>query len=247
MSDGTAPGMRVAERTDFVRAFVDQAWARPGTERPASRVHVALLVTMGSMAVALVTGVLLQLIWPVHLAPAAAHPSASPSAPASYLAVTGWDCGSGPDRGFDLTGRTPAWYTVASGGWAGGGCHGTFEAIPLSGDPTRADQGQSAAWWFAPDSAIKRCELAVYLPVPPAAGDAGATTAQYTVLSGRSGGTVATFTVDQTVRPGSWYVLGRFPVGTGGIAVRLVNAGVPAAPADRLAVTQARASCTGEV
>ncbi len=131
-------GLQPPQRREFVRSFVEQAWARPGTDRPVSRVQVALMVTMGVLVLAMLTGVVLQLLRPVPLdKPAVTEPvSAAPT----YAAVSGWDCETGPDRGFDVAGRTAAWYTVATGGYAEDGCHGTFEAIPLSGDADRYDQ-----------------------------------------------------------------------------------------------------------
>jgi hypothetical protein len=43
-------------------------------------------------------------------------------------------------------------------------CHGTFEAIPMSGDARKYDQGQSAVWWFTPGAGTTHCDVAVYLP-----------------------------------------------------------------------------------
>src|SRR5262245_43546813 len=100
--------LSVSRRREFVRAFVDQAWARPGTDRPMARVHVAVMVTIGILVAAILTGVVLQLLDPVPLAKPAPPPA--PPAPASFTAVSGWDCATGADRGFDATGRTSAWY-----------------------------------------------------------------------------------------------------------------------------------------
>jgi hypothetical protein len=231
-----------ARRREFLRAFIDQAWARPGTDRPLARVHVALMVTTGVLVGAVLVGVVLQLIRPVPLAtPAAPAPTGS----ATFTAVSGWDCATGADRGFEATGRNSAWYTVARGGWPADGCHGTFEAIPLSGDAKRYDQNQAAVWWFAPDQTINRCELAIYIPEGDQPSDAAAVDAQFAVLDGRSGQPFASFVVDQTRDRGAWKVVGSFPTGQGGIAVRLTNQGVPSSSHARLAVTQVRVTCTG--
>jgi hypothetical protein len=56
---------------------------------------------------------------------------------------------------------------------------------------------------------------------------------------------LAALVVDQTSLRGGWRVFGTYPVSDSGIAVRLVNQGVPANPAARLALTQVRAVCTG--
>src|SRR6266704_647966 len=82
-----APGPARVDRQEFIRAFAEQSWARPGTDRPVARVHVTLMVTMGALVIAVVTGALLQMVHPVKLA-AAAAPLASGSP--RYTAVTGW-------------------------------------------------------------------------------------------------------------------------------------------------------------
>jgi translation initiation factor IF-2 len=229
---------------EFIRAFVENSWARPGTERPATRVHVALVATMGVVLVAVVIGVILQILRPIKLTPAVAAPARTAEAP-HYTAVSGWDCGTGADRGFDATGRTADWYTVARGGWAHDGCHGTFEAIPMSGDAHKFNENQSALWWFTPGTAMVRCAVAVYLPNGDQPADSAATAAQFFVTAGRNGSALAAFTIDETARRGAWQTVGTYPVSQGAIAVKLVNQGVPANPKARLAVTQVRVTCTG--
>jgi hypothetical protein len=240
---GPVTGLPGARRREFVRAFVEQSWARPGSDRPVARVHIALMVTMGMVAVALVTGVVLQMLHPIKLSPAANVVPAS-AAP-HYTAVSGWDCGTGADRGFDVTGRTAAWHTVARGSWAHDGCHGTFEAIPMSGSAHDHDQNQLATWWFTPGTGMSRCDVAVYLPSVDQPTDSAATSAQFFVTAGRDGSIFASFVVDETARRGQWQPVGRYPLSQGGIAVELINQGVPASPAARLAVTQVRVTCTG--
>jgi hypothetical protein len=232
----------LARRREFVRAFVEQARARPGADRPTARPHVSVMVTIGVVAAAVVTGVALQLIHPVPLAKAA--PPQPPVAPPTFTAVSGWDCVTGADRGFEATGRTASWYTVARGGWAADGCHGTFVAIPLSGDATTYDQSQSALWSFTPGAAMHQCELAVYIPNGEHPTDSAATAAQFAVLDG-SGQTFASFVVDETRDRGTWKVVGTFPTSQNGISVQLTNQGIPSSPDARLAVTQVRATCTG--
>jgi hypothetical protein len=203
------------------------------------------MVTVGVLAAAVITGVVLQLLWPVKLSPAAAAPPPPPSAPPRYTAVSGWDCTTGADRGFEAAGRKADWYTVARGGWARDGCHGTFEAITMSGDAHKFDQSQSAVWWFEPGAAMRRCDVSVYLPASERPADSGATAAQFYVLAGRTGTAIASFVVDETAQRGAWKAVGTYPVNQGAIAVRLVNQGVPAAPTARLAVSQVKVVCTG--
>jgi hypothetical protein len=232
-----------ATRQEFVHAIVEQSWARPEVPRPVARPHIVLMVAVLAAAGAVATGVVVQLIHPVQRPkPAAAAPPVPRPAPA-FTAVTGWDCGSGADYGFDMQGRTSDWYTVARGGWAQDGCHGTFEAIPMTGDPAKDDPNQSAVWWFTPGQATNRCAVMVYRPKPERRQDAAATGAQFYVLAGRGGDRLAQFVVDQTADPGTWAAVGTFPVSPNGIAVQLVDRGVPVTPGGRLAITQIKVSC----
>jgi hypothetical protein len=159
-----------------------------------------------------------------------------------FVAVSGWDCGIDANHGFDVSGRTGDWYTVATGGWAEDGCHGDFEAIPMSGKATD-DPNQYAVWWFNPGPGHSRCALSVYGPKSDRQQDSAARAAQFSVLAGRGGAPMASVALDQTVDRGSWKTLGTFPVSQNGIALRLGNRGVPGASGDRLAVSQVRASC----
>jgi len=234
-----------ATRREFARALVEQSWARPDKPRPVARPHIVLMVAVFAAAGAVVTGVLMQLIHPISL-PKITAPAPPPGASAPpYTAVTGWDCGGGADRGFDVHGRTSDWYTVARGGWAGDGCHGTFEAIPMSGDKAKDDPDQFAVWWFKPGTGLNHCAVMVFRPEPLRRQDSAAIAAQYYVLAGRDGARLGGFVLDQSADPGSWAEVGTFPVSQNGIAVQLVDRGVPATVGARLAVTQVKVRCTG--
>src|SRR5258708_29524176 len=78
-------------------------------------------------------------------------------------------------------------------------CHGTFEAIPMSGDARKYDQGQSAVWWFTPGAGTTHCDVAVYLPNSEPPADSDATAAQFFVTAGRGGGRLASFVLDQSI------------------------------------------------
>ncbi|GAA5193287.1 hypothetical protein GCM10023322_54960 [Rugosimonospora acidiphila] len=230
------------QRREFVGAFVDQTWARPDADRPVARVHVVLMVAVLATVVAVVVGVVQHLLNPVD--PAAAAPLPVPTT-RPYTAVAGWDCGTSADHGFDPSGRTTDWYTVARGGWSQDGCHGTFEAIPFSGDPAKDNTNQYVIWWFTPSATTTRCDVSVYVPASDNPLDSAATAAQFLVLSGRNGSPFAQFTVDQTQARGQWRSAGVFPVNQDGLAVKLVDRGVPTQPHARLSVTQVRLTCTG--
>jgi hypothetical protein len=241
-SEASAGSTR-AIRREYVSALVSQSWARPDTPRPVARPHVVLMVAVFAAAGAVAAGVLLQLIHPVARPKPTVVAPPPPVSVAPFTAVTGWDCGPTGDRGFDVSGRTGDWYTVAKGGWIGDGCHGTFEAIPMTGDPAKDDPDQFAVWWFTPTKGLTRCDIQVLHPLPDRRQDAAATAAQYYVLAGRNGARLAGFVVDQSAAPGTWVDVGEFPVSQNGIAVQLVDRGAPSGAGDRLAVGQIRVGC----
>jgi hypothetical protein len=232
-------------RQEFVRTLLEHSWARPEAPRPAARPHIVLMVAVFAAAAAVALGAVLQLVHPARKAKTAASPPPPPAATAPFTAVTGWDCGSGAgDYGFVAAGRTSGWYTVASGGWAQDGCHGTFEAIPMSGNKAMDDPNQFAQWWFTPPAAMARCAVSVFRPAPYQRQDSAATAAQFFVLDGRHGTRLAGFVLNEAVDPGSWAAAGTFPVSQNGIAVELVDRGVPAIAGGRLAITQVKVICT---
>jgi hypothetical protein len=239
----TGTGLTRTQRREFVDAFVEQTWARPDADRPVARVQIVVLVATMAAVAAVVVGVVQHLINPTKPAATAAPrpvPTVQP-----YGAVSGWDCGTSADHGFDATGRTAQWLTVSRGGWSKNGCHGTFEAIPMSGDADKDSQNQFVVWWFVPSAGTNRCQILVYIPAPDNPLDSAATAAHFVVLAGRNGTEFAQFTIDQTKGLGSWKSAGTYPVNQGGLAVKLVNRGAPANPRARLSVTQVKVACSG--
>lgn len=232
-----------AARRESVREVMDAAWAPAQANRPVLRPAVALTIVVFSAFAALATGVVMQLVHPTHDARPTVVTAPPPASTATFTAVSGWDCEPTAEHGFDIQGRTAAWITVATGGWASDGCHGTFETIPMSGKKTTDDTGQSVLWWFTPGSAVQQCQVSVYRPAAPQPTEAGRA-AQYFVLSGRTGSRLGEFILNQTTQPGSWTPVGTYPVGTDGIAVQMVDRGVPPTKASRLAVTQVKVVCS---
>jgi len=229
------------ERRDFVRAFAEHMWVRPGTDRPT--VKPQTVVTLAALAAftALLIGVAWEFLSPT---PTVAGPVAPAPPPTAYAVVAGWDCSANNDHGFDVSGRTSAWHTVARGGWDQDGCHGSFQAIPMSGDASKDDVGQFATWWFLPGAAYSRCDLSVYVPRSERPQDVGAKAAQFFVLAGRGGAPLAQFVIDQTATSGRWVPAGTYPSREPGLAVRVVNRGVPPGVDARLAVAQVKIVCT---
>jgi hypothetical protein len=239
-------GLTRPTRHESARMLIEHSWARPHAPRPAARPHVVLMVAVFVAAGAIGVGAVLQWLRPIRLAEAAASPPPPPAPAAPFTAVGGWDCGSGGgNSGFVVQGRTSSWYTVASGGWAYDGCHGTFEAIPMTGNTAGTGPDQVAEWWFTPGPAMTRCAVMVFRPAPQRRQDAAATAAQFNVLSGQGGTPLAGFVVNEAADPGSWATAGTFPVSPDGIAVALVDRGVPTIAGGSLAITQVKVTCTG--
>jgi hypothetical protein len=227
------------ERRDFIRAFHEYLWRSPGTDRPTVRPQTIVTVAALTAVGALVTGVVMHLIHPRSSDAFAAKPPPTVTTPTSYQKVSGWDCATAADHGFEIGGRSSAWYTVAGGGWGADGCHGSFEVVPMIAKAENAGSNQFALWWFQPIGSFDQCDLQVYVPRARAQ-DASAKAAAYQVLAGASGAPIGRFVVDQTSARGSWVSGGLYTSGQTGLAVRLDNA---TAGTDRLAVAQVRIHC----
>jgi hypothetical protein len=227
------PHEMVANRAEFVRAFVEHAGLRPASERFTVRWPTLLTVSGLSLVAALVVGVFMGLVGDER--------EAAKGNTASYSAIAGWDCAAKGTAGFEASGRTSRWTSVAAGGWTADGCHGGFGTMPVSGKRDEEDAKQTATWHFTPGAGL-RCDVRVFVPGPEAAGSTPelTSTATYTIVSGD--GTVdGTFTVDQRANPGTWARGGSITTHDKELVVRLSNRGTPAT--DRVALTQAKVSC----
>ncbi|MFY1672105.1 hypothetical protein ACN27G_19390 [Plantactinospora sp. WMMB334] len=235
------PGSPHAERLEFVRAFVEQARARPSPDRPVARPHTALLVASTAAIVALLFGLVMGLFTSGRKPAGSAQ--AKPSGPSSYVAVTGWECRSAEDHTFEARGRTPQWVTLRSGAWSGNGCRGSFTAVPMTGDPNFDDASQSLVWAFLPGTGVDRCAVAVYAPKITDKGILPAAKAHFTVTAGRDGASHGTFQLNQAAKSGAWLEAGAFPVTNGKFTVRLSTRGAPEDGRERLIVSQVRITC----
>ena len=240
-SGGEPPGR---QRWEFVGAFVEHSWTRPGTDRSAAKPHLLLTMATVSAVLALGAGVVLQLIAPVPLAAAAPAPTPSKASTTTFAAVAGWDCPATAIAGFEATGRQSTWRTIAAGGWPNDGCHGTFEVLPLNGSATSEVNAPSAVWWFRPPAGA-RCLVAVYIPRETSPSYQPAPAARFSVSAGRGGQSFAQFTVDQSAKQSTWVPAGTYPVDVNGIAVVLVAQGQPSTKDTMLAITQVKVECTG--
>ncbi|MFI5935007.1 hypothetical protein [Actinoplanes sp. NPDC051494] len=234
----------LSRRSEYVRAFVEHAAARPASERATVRLPTLITVTALVAVGAVVVGVFWNLIKPMSAAQKAAFKGKAPasaSAPpvVGFDAVAGWDCETSADRGFAAQGRTGQWRTIGTGGWKQDGCHGTFETLPLPSKEETATQ--AATWSFTTGKEIRSCQVSVYVPQAP--GTTLADRAEYTITTGTSGTPYANFTLDQRKAAGTWVKAGTFPVHQNQIAVRLDAKDVTGVRQARIVFAQMRVNC----
>lgn len=165
---------------------------------------------------------------PEHPAPAK-KPTSVPRAPVTYSAWTGPGCVTSAYAGYYEEGRysdgIEGWYTVGSGGWAGGHCDGSFAAVPMSGSRTR-DRDNSATWWWSVGPDSDECELGVYVPEGSSRDVGGDPTTYRMVTEPENGEPESTiFRIDQTVNRGRLVDAGTYRAGGGRIEVTLLDRG----------------------
>lgn len=244
--DPDAPSAKLAQRTEFVRAFVEHAAEVPASERFMVRWPTLMTVTALVAVVTIVVGVFWSLIRP--LKPGDRRPDGSSVVPtaarvARWTAVAGWDCTAAADRGFAAQGRDGDWRTMGSGGWAQDGCRGMYATVPLRAMRVEKS-GQSAVWWFRPPGGTRACRIAVHVP-PVAPGVPRPGELAYAVVSGTGGAAYAHFTVDLTDQSGGWVDVGSFPVSQTELGVRLDPVRSRGGGDSRLPLGQMKADCGG--
>ena len=218
----------------------------PPRIREWSRFRVAL-VTAGVLVSAAAVSTLLS----ARPSPSM-RPSSSQSAPPSRAALDrsataaagAWSRITGPGCPPDTDGAqvdVDKGWTLADGGWTGGGCNGTSVMTALS---------NSATWWnltvgwaFEPhgSSTPATCELSVYIPDSPDASG----TATYVVLGKNIDNLpplpdLTRRQVQQAGHRGSWVSLGTFDFPEGVVNLELYNVGPGTA---HIAADSARATC----
>ncbi|WP_422747563.1 hypothetical protein [Micromonospora sp. WMMD1219] len=234
----------LSRRSQFVRAFVEHAAARPASERATVRLPTLITVTALVAVGAVVVGVFWNLVKPMSAAEKAAFKgkssaSSAPRPAEPFNAVAGWDCEARADRGFEAQGRTGQWRTIGTGGWRQDGCRGTFATLPLPvGQRTPA---QTSTWSFSTGERTTSCQVGIYVPEVP-----GATLAdrvKYTITAGGAGTPYANFTVDQHKAAGTWFDAGTFPVNRNEIAVRLDAKDASGVEQAQIVLAQVRVNC----
>jgi len=167
----------------------------------------------------------------------------------NYRAVGGEDCTHTTSQGYYRIGTysdgTAGWYR-RPGGWASNGCHGTFMAMPMSGNRSFDDPAAYAVWWFKTGAVHSgTCAVSVYVPNSGTARDVAGHPATYQVVRGAYDmGVVRSFTVDQVAHRGHWVGVGSYPVSNGQFALRVVNRGEDP-HGEHIAVGQVQLSCSG--
>ncbi|MEU5852134.1 hypothetical protein [Saccharopolyspora shandongensis] len=146
---------------------------------------------------------------------------------------------------------TEGWYT-RSGGSTDGGCRGTFDAMPMSGD-NKPDSGAYGKWTFdvSDKMLVGNCSLSVYIPNDSDPRDVGATAAHYSLFNSFDQGganSVGVANINQVANRGRWTALGNVKIDQGKLSVKLQNRGVDDAEGDgvgaHIAVSQIRVTCT---
>ncbi|MGW0435125.1 hypothetical protein ACWDV4_21620 [Micromonospora sp. NPDC003197] len=245
--DDAGASAAIAQRSEFVRAFVEHAGDPPASERFTVRWPTLITVSALVCLAAFVVGVFWGLLRPLPDAEkeaarrVAAGPNGSPSAgaPTSWTAVAGWDCAAASDHGFDAQGRSAGWQTMPSGGWTGDGCHGTFATLPIPNKDQDA-ASQSATWWFTPPPGMNSCQVSIHVP---GADYRPAQTVRYAMRAGGTGTPYAVFTVDQAANLGKWVNVGSYPVHQNQIAISLDLASATGARDSRIVLAQIKVHC----
>src|SRR5260370_26496156 len=104
---------------------------------------------------------------------------------------------------------------IPRGGGAGLGCHGSYDAMPMSGSATRPDPQNYALWTFhtAPVT-TGTCQINVYVPDDRSIEHVGGRPARYQVYDSAapSGTPAGSFVIDEPANRGQWVSTGTYRV-----------------------------------
>ncbi|MFC8230734.1 adhesin [Streptomyces sp. NPDC057287] len=182
----------------------------------------------------------------------APEPEPEPSAGTGRYRFSAW-AGPGCATGvYTENGRfengDAGWYTVESGGFAGGSCDGRFSAVPMSGSPGQ-DRGSNAVWSWHLGAGFRECALTVFVPRSVRDRDVAGDPTVYRVLSDpRNADSAYTgFAVDQPEHRGTAVDVRTYPVKGDTFAVQMVDRGRDWGDAELVgahhAAAQLKASC----
>lgn len=172
-----------------------------------------------------------------------------------YRVLTGPGCTGTADSSYGGEGRwqsaeDSAGWTTRPGGYDQEGCDGSYEAIPVSGDPEKGDH-QFAAWTFTPGEEGAVCEIYVHVPEDESPLWIAGGETRYRIHPGEDSTEppVAVFGFDQSEIAGGWVQVTGFVSPAEAFTVRLTNAGEDPFPNDEhtnahVAASAMRADCS---
>ena len=172
-----------------------------------------------------------------------------------YLALVGPECSASEGSFYGSEGRWESSEGAASwatrpGGYGQENCQGSYEAIPVSGDPEQGDH-QFAAWTFTPGKEDAVCEIYVHVPDDESPLWVASGEARYRIHPGSdtTESAVAVFGLDQSEAAGGWVQVTGFVSPAEAFTVRLTNAGEDPFPDEEhtnahVAASAMRADCS---
>jgi len=256
--------MNGEDRRAFAAAFAEAVRPDDADGQSGKRMLMAAFAAVLAVALgAVVYGALRSTGPEAPGAPAAASPSdttaptqssaggaAGSGAPAQarWTAVAGPTC-HGDGTSFSTSGYGAGWATWRSGGYHGTGCGGGFVSVPMSGQARAYDTKQFALWKFhlATKFTTATCQLSTYVPGSTELSWVGGDPTYYEYYGNNYSGStghapLGEYSVYQVSHRGSWVIDATFPVTTGWVTVKLINAGQTAVNA-RHAAAQVRLAC----
>jgi hypothetical protein len=166
-------------------------------------------------------------------------PAASSAAKATYTAVAGFGCSGSSTAAYS---DAEGYYTDGNAGWlrpsdgyAGSGCSGAYDAVPMSGTAGLANYDKTAfalyKWNFSGSFTHATCQLSVYVPDDTNHVHVGGDPTYYYFWAqnysyGESMTPSGDFSVPEVSDLGRWVTQPSFTVTTGYVTLKLVNSGV---------------------
>lgn len=172
-----------------------------------------------------------------------------------YLALVGPECSASEGSFYSSEGRWESSEGAASwatrpGGYGQENCQGSYEAIPVSGDPEQGDH-QFAAWTFTPGEEGAVCEIYVHVPDDESPLWVASGETRYRIHPGgdTTEPAIAVFGIDQSEVAGGWVQVTGFVSPAEAFTVRLTNAGADPFPDEEqanahVAASAMRAECS---